>query len=395
MPLGELGGVALGGVREALDGALAEEEAEHAADVAAGHRMARLFARLQDAVNELARLLVQLLVGAWLLEDLHRLNPRGHGERIARESSGLVHGPRGGNHLHDLLLARIRTDGQAAADHLAERGQVGRDAPVLLGAAVRDAEAGHHLVEDEESAVVRADLAELVEERLVRNDEAGVSDHALEDHAGDLAFVRLEERLDRLDVVVRRDKSGGRGAGGDARRVREAEGGHARAGGHEERVRVAVVAPIELDHLLPLGVRAHQPQHSHARLGARVGEADHLHGRDGLDHHLRQLVLQSARRAERRALVHSLLDRIEHAVVCVADDRRAPRADVVDVLVAVDIPRVCALDAVEDDGVAADGLEGAHRRGDTARHDLARLLHQSVGLGRRELLGRHHPNGWL
>jgi hypothetical protein len=39
-----------------------------------------------------------------------------------------------------------------------------------------------------------------------------------------------------------------------------------------------------------------------------------------------------------------------------------PRADVVDVLVLVEVPRVRALDAVEDDRVAAHRLKGAHGR---------------------------------
>ena len=44
--------VALGGVTEASDGALGEEEAEHAADVPTAHRVARRRALLQDAGRE-------------------------------------------------------------------------------------------------------------------------------------------------------------------------------------------------------------------------------------------------------------------------------------------------------------------------------------------------------
>ena len=70
------------------------------------------------------------------------------------------------------------------------------------------------------------------------------------------------------------------------------------------------------------------------RLGVRVrvGEV--------LGHHLGELVLEGARRAERGALLHGLGDGGEHGVVGVADDGRAPRADVVDVLVAVDVVRL-------------------------------------------------------
>ena len=51
---------------------------------------------------------------------------------------------------------------------------------------------------------------------------------------------------------------------------------------HEERVGVAVVAAVELDHLLAAGEGADEPDHAHARLGARVGEAHHLDRRHGL-----------------------------------------------------------------------------------------------------------------
>lgn len=46
-------------------------------------------------------------------------------------------------------------------------------------------------------------------------------------------------------------------------------------------------------HLLAAGVGAHEAHHRQARLGARVDEADHLHGGHALNHHLGQHVLRS------------------------------------------------------------------------------------------------------
>ena len=57
---------------------------------------------------------------------------------------------------HDVAPARDRGEREAAADDLAERGEVGHDAVVLLGAAVGEAEAGDDLVEDQRHAVTRA-----------------------------------------------------------------------------------------------------------------------------------------------------------------------------------------------------------------------------------------------
>ena len=64
--------------------------------------------------------------------------------------------------------AAVSADGQAAADDLAERGDVGRDAVQLLRAAAREAEAGHHLVEDEQRAVAPRELAQRFEEARAR-----------------------------------------------------------------------------------------------------------------------------------------------------------------------------------------------------------------------------------
>lgn len=54
----------------------------------------------------------------------------------------------------------------------------------------------------------------------------------------------------------------------------------------------------------------------------------------------------------------------------VADNGGAPRADVVDVLVAVHVPGVSALDAVEEDGLTTHRAEGANGRIHSARHEF-------------------------
>jgi hypothetical protein len=63
--------------------------------------------------------------------------------------------------LHDLAPGAEGRQRHAAADHLAEHRDVGREAGdelgvQALGAAQRDAKAGHHLVEDQQRAVLRA-----------------------------------------------------------------------------------------------------------------------------------------------------------------------------------------------------------------------------------------------
>mmetsp|Transcript_34298 Transcript_34298/g.85468 ORF Transcript_34298/g.85468 Transcript_34298/m.85468 type:complete len:348 (-) Transcript_34298:500-1543(-) len=268
VPARELGSVALGGVLVVADRPVAEEESEHARDVPAAHLVAGLAAGVENAVDELARQQVELLVRAWPGEDLERLDARRHRERVAREGARLVHGTRRRDHLHDVLTPAVRAHGEAAADDLAHGGEIGGHAKVLLRAAVGDAEAGHHLVEAEQRAVLERERAQPLKEGLVGRDEAGVPDDGLEHHAADLARVRLEERLDRREVVVLCAEGHLGRARGNAGRVGQTERRNARARLHEERVGVAVVAALELDQLLAPRVSAHQPEHAHARLRA-------------------------------------------------------------------------------------------------------------------------------
>ena len=72
---------------------------------------------------------------------------------IAAERSGLIDRAERGEEVHDVGSSAEGAAGQAAADDLAEGGQVGLDAVELLRAAEGEAEAGHDLVEDEERAV--------------------------------------------------------------------------------------------------------------------------------------------------------------------------------------------------------------------------------------------------
>mmetsp|Transcript_60032 Transcript_60032/g.82502 ORF Transcript_60032/g.82502 Transcript_60032/m.82502 type:complete len:216 (-) Transcript_60032:77-724(-) len=143
---------------------------------------------------------------------------------------------------------------------------------------------------------------------------------------------------------------------------------------------MAVVAALELDDSLAPGEGAHQADHAHARLRAAVREAHHLDGGHSLDHHLRQVVLQKRRGTEGGALLHLLVQGLQDGVIRVANDGRAPGADVVNVLVAINIPRIRALDPVKDHRVAAHGLEGADGARDTSWHDFLGLRKDLLGL---------------
>ena len=187
--------------------------------------MARLAARLEDTLDEALGDLVEVLVGSGLGEDLEGLDTRSHRQGVTGEGTGLVHGTRGGDNVHDVAAATVGADGEAATDDLAHGGEVGGDVPVLLRAALGDAESGHDLVEGEESALSLGDLAKSLEELLVGDDEAEVADDGLENHSRNLTLVLLEDLLDSLEVVVGSAEGGVGGRLGDAGGVGEAEGG--------------------------------------------------------------------------------------------------------------------------------------------------------------------------
>ena len=73
----------------------------------------------------------------------------------------------------------------------------GVDAEALARAAGRDAEAGHHLVEDQQRAVLVGERAQRREEAGIGRDEARVADDRLDDDRGDAAGVLAQQRLDR------------------------------------------------------------------------------------------------------------------------------------------------------------------------------------------------------
>ena len=94
---------------------------------------------------------------------------------------------------------------------------------------------------------------------------------------------------------------------------------------------------------------------------------------------LGELDLAGRRRAVGGAERRGGRDGLDHSRVGVAEDERAPGADVVHVDVAVDVEDLRALGALDEDRVAPDGAHRAHGRVDAARQDAERA---PVELGR-------------
>ena len=108
---------------------------------------------------------------------------------------GLVDRALGRDLVHDVGAPAVDAQRQAAADDLAQAGQVGLDAEELLRAAARDAEAGDDLVEDQQRAVLVAERAQHRQVGRARQHHAHVAGDRLDDDRGDLAAVRARRRL--------------------------------------------------------------------------------------------------------------------------------------------------------------------------------------------------------
>ena len=127
----------------------------------------------------------------------------GHCQRIAAERSGLVDRAQRREHVHHVGASAEGSAGQAAAEDLAQRSQVGSDAVELLRAAQREPEAGHHLVEDQQRAVLGRDAAAALRRIAWRGrNRPRVADHRLDDDAGDLRRMGGEGCLHRGEIVV-------------------------------------------------------------------------------------------------------------------------------------------------------------------------------------------------
>src|SRR5690606_7278525 len=85
----------------------------------------------------------------------------------------------------------------------------------------------------------------------------------------------------------------------------------------------------------------------------------------------------------RRAVAHALLellgDGLLHLRAPVAEDHRPPRADVVDVFLAVLADELRALGLADEDWRAADGLERTHGRVHAARDEPFGSLEELLG----------------
>ena len=141
---------------------------------------------------------------------------------------------------------------------------------------------------------------------------------------------------------------------------------------------------LEPQQRLLAGEGAREPHRHQRRLGAGRGEADTLGRRDETLDRLCPLHLARMRRAELGAFIQRLRTASVTDGVVVAQQQCAVAAEIVDVAIAIDVPFVRALSALDEHAIRIDI---ARIMRDAAWEQLARLLRQIGRPGRALAIG--------
>ena len=142
----------------------------------------------------------------------------------------------------------------------------------------------------------------------------------------------------------------------------------------KQGIDMAVVAALELHDPLPPRETARQPDARHGRLGAAVHHAHFLDAGDPFANRLRHFDLIRIRNAEADSMVRRLFDRADHDLRGMTQDRRPPRADVINILVAIDVPDAGARGMVHEKRFPPHPTECPHRRVHPAGDRLQRCF---------------------
>ena len=339
--------------------------------------------RLGQSLLQLGAAGIQVRVNGGISQGQGR-NTRRDGQRVTRESTSLVDRADRRQVLHDLTLTRQRRDGHTATNDLAERENIGNPA-AILGSRVtpvtsrRHTETGQHLIKNHERTVRVRNLVQATVETGLGGDNTHVAGRRLSNNRGNLTLVVRERLTHSVQVVIGQNDGLRGGCGSHASRTRQCQGSHTRTSLREQRIHVTVVAARELNNLVATSHTTRQTNRSHGRLSTGRHHTHLINSArnrrvNTVDHQLSQLSLRRARRTEGQAALSRLLNSLNHLRMRVTQNRRTPRADQVNVLVAVRIVQVRALSLRRKRRSATHRIEGAHRGIHTTGNHRARTL---------------------
>ncbi len=133
--------------------------------------------RLQQPL-ELRAERLELLPAVLGGQHIERGDAARHGHGIAGKSARLISVAVGCEPRHDPPRSGEGPHRHAAADHLAEGGEVGDETQLLGGAAAGEAKAGDDFVEDEQRAALASERAQPLEELPPLRQQAVIRGHA-------------------------------------------------------------------------------------------------------------------------------------------------------------------------------------------------------------------------
>ena len=217
-----------------------------------------------------------------IVDQLQRRQSGRHGDRVAGQRARLVDRAVRRDARHDVGTAAESRRRHAAADDLAERREVGRDADTAT--ARHRAPRGSPVMTS--SKISRAPAFVQASRSVSRKPGTGGTMFMLPAIGSTMMQAiwspsSANAALHRVDIVIRQRNRVLGETGRNARRAGYAERQRARAGLDQQRVRMAVVAALELDDLVATGMAARQPNGAHRGLGTG---ADHAHAFYGWQH---------------------------------------------------------------------------------------------------------------
>src|ERR1700726_2440779 len=149
-------------------------------------------------------------LGAGLFQKVPRVNsfelaqlsePGNHGQRIPRQSAGLINRPFRRKLIHDFSPTTECPDWQPAANHFSQRSEIGFDTEELLSTATGDTKSCYHFVEDQERLVFGTFISQGFQKIFPGEIKTGVRRNWFDDHSGDLLFVFPKRFSDKVDIV--------------------------------------------------------------------------------------------------------------------------------------------------------------------------------------------------
>jgi len=321
---------------------LRKENPEHRTHMVAGEGDARLPCLVTQALDQLFGARKEGVVKALPGDQVQGGKTGGHGHRIAGQGARLIDGTEGGNLLHHLAAPAKGAHRHAAANDFAQANKVGPDAIAPHGAVRRHPEARHHLIDNQQCAVLVAAFPQGFEKSRRWRDAAHIARHRFDDDTGHLLADLTEGFTHTTAVVV------GEGHGVIGQRLGHAGGaGHAQGQGagtgfYQQGVGVAVVAAFKLDDLVAVGKTAGEADGAHGGFGAGVDHAHHVESRYPFTEAIGEACFEFGGGTKSQAPVELLADGIQHRRVAVAEHHRPPGLHVVHIALAVGIVEIGA-----------------------------------------------------